>query len=390
MTKKHHVDQALLEKMFEHVDNIVMLCDTSPENRIFYMNQAAKRTLAQYRAKLSESLRGADVEQAFGNSIHQFHRDPERVRQILAGMAAHRESEHVAGIPLGEVHFLTRTYPIWGSKGELECYMACWADASAEVRLEVERKAAERERSSFVADKVGSIAAAIEEMSTSVAEVARSTRNASDLTDSVSRAAEEAKVTIQVASEAMAQIATDVRATASDLARLDLASQQIGEIVVVIQGIADQTNLLALNAAIEAARAGEAGRGFSVVADEVRSLAARAREAASEIALRIADIREGTTTAVAAIEISRDKAQEGEERAGEADRSFDRIAAEILGVRDMISQIAVAAEQQSAASNEISETLGVMVGQSDRGAATGSARFGLADARSEDSARLFR
>ncbi|MGC8466052.1 MAG: methyl-accepting chemotaxis protein [Acidimicrobiales bacterium] len=348
-------------KMFDHLDNIVMLCDTTSENTIFYMNEAAKSTLQRYRSDLAAALGGTDVTNALGGSIHRFHRNPDRVRAILRDMQGGVEREHTADIPLGAIAFRTKTYPIWDSHGTLQCYMACWSDVTAEKHLEQVQRQAELDRQSFVTDKVSSIAAAIEEMSASIAEVAQSTRHASGLTESVARGANDSQSVVKLASTTMAAIASDIRETAGLLSSLDTKSQQIGEIVSVIQGIADQTNLLALNAAIEAARAGDAGRGFGVVADEVRQLASRAREAASEISQRLSEIKSGTLGAVHSIEISQSKASEGEQRALEADQSLERIVEELAQVKDMIGQIAVATEQQSAASNEVSSTLSQLV-----------------------------
>jgi methyl-accepting chemotaxis protein len=359
-------------KIFDHLDNIVMLCDTTSENSIIYMNEAAKSTLLRYRSELSTALGGADVTSALGGSIHRFHRNPDRVRSILREMQGGGEREHSADIPLGEIAFRTKTYPLWDSSGTLVCYMACWSDITAERRLEEVQRRAEVERQSFMTDKVSSIAAAIEEMSASIAEVAQSTRRATGLTESVAQGAGESQTVVKLASSTMAAIALDIRETADLLSSLDTKSQQIGEIVSVIQGIADQTNLLALNAAIEAARAGDAGRGFGVVADEVRQLASRAREAASEISQRLSEIKSGTLGAVHSIEISRNKATEGEQRSLEADRSLDRVVEELEQVKDMISQIAVATEQQSAASNEVSATLSQLVGAGSQHEAIGA------------------
>lgn len=164
--------------MLDNVSNIVMLCDASHENKIFYMNRVARETLAQYRAQLNGGLRGADVGNAFGNSIHQYHKDPDRIRRILAQP---RQLPHHADIPIGDIVFRTSAYPIWDSQepGKLLCYMACWTDITAERTVE-KSNARELERKQYLEERVQQIAAAMEEMSTTVTEVARNSTQASE------------------------------------------------------------------------------------------------------------------------------------------------------------------------------------------------------------------
>jgi len=354
------IDLDLTSKVLDKIENIVMLCDTTPDNKIYYMNRAAKTTLAKYRERLNSALHQADVANAMGRSIHQFHKDPDRIRDIFNAIAAKRLESHSAPIHLGDVHLMTQVFPIWDAKGNLRCFMACWSDATAEYMLEEAKEHADAERERVLAERLGSIAAAVEEMTASIAEVARSATEASSTSDEVSASASTGRDIVQLAGKTMEEIALMIRETASVLETLDTKSQEIGTIVSVIQGIADQTNLLALNAAIEAARAGSAGRGFGVVADEVRQLAGRAREAASEIASKVGEIRSGTQSAVHAIEASRSKAEDGEDKARQADDAIDSIAQNVEVVRDMIAQIAVAANEQSYAANEMASTLNSM------------------------------
>ena len=148
-----------------------------------------------------------------------------------------------------------------------------------------------------------------------------------------------------------------VNKSAETVKELGKSSDQIGEIIGVIDDIADQTNLLALNAAIEAARAGEQGRGFAVVADEVRKLAERTTKATKEIAGMIKKIQADTTGAVQSMEEGTQEVERGIELADKAGMSLKEIVGVSQKVTDMVTQIAAASEEQSSASEQISKNV---------------------------------
>lgn len=198
------------------------------------------------------------------------------------------------------------------------------------------------------------IASAMEEMSATVLEVAKNSQNAASSANEASTTAQKGGEVVSKTVDGMQKIASTVRESARTIGELGKSSDQIGEIVAVIDDIADQTNLLALNAAIEAARAGEQGRGFAVVADEVRKLAERTTKATKEIAQMIKNIQKETTGAVSAMEAGTKEVAEGVSLANEAGESLKLIVDAVYKVNDMIRQIATAAEQQSAAAEQIS------------------------------------
>ena len=195
---------------------------------------------------------------------------------------------------------------------------------------------------------------AISDLVGSAQDVAQSAQQATATTDRAREAANNGDRVVQQTVAGITQLAGDVESAAEAIARLETDSEQIGSILDVIRGIAEQTNLLALNAAIEAARAGEAGRGFAVVADEVRSLASRSQQATEEIHAMIERLQQGSRSAVTAMQQSRDRAHAQREQAGEASAALSNINQAVQQIDQIAAQIAGAAEQQNTVAANIS------------------------------------
>jgi len=228
------------------------------------------------------------------------------------------------------------------------------SSASTEISSSTEQMAAGAQEQT---SQAGEVASAVEEMTKTIVE---NSKNASDTADSAretKQTAEEGYQVVQETIEGMRRIAEVVKHSAATVGELGKSSDQIGEIISVIDDIADQTNLLALNAAIEAARAGEQGRGFAVVADEVRKLAERTSKATKEIAEMIKKIQGDTGGAVSSMEEGTKKVDEGIELADKAGQSLQEIVNMVQKVTDMVTQIAAASEQQSSASEQISKNV---------------------------------
>jgi len=209
-----------------------------------------------------------------------------------------------------------------------------------------------------VVSQAGTMATASEEMAATSGEIARSCISASEISGRANRAAETGAAVIKTTVEGMNRIAQHVKETAVTVDGLGARSDQIGNIVGTIEDIADQTNLLALNAAIEAARAGEQGRGFAVVADEVRALAERTTRATREISDMIKSIQQETRTAVVTMEEGVQEVARGTEDAAQSGQALEEILLQIGSVSLQVSQIATAAEEQTATTNLISQNIG--------------------------------
>lgn len=205
--------------------------------------------------------------------------------------------------------------------------------------------------------QVNQISIAVEEMTATIVESSKNTNEATEASKSASDTATTGGQVVAETITGMQTISTVVRESAESISKLAQSADQIGEIISVIDDIADQTNLLALNAAIEAARAGEQGRGFAVVADEVRKLAERTGKATGEITEMIKGIQGQTEDAVQSMESGIKQVDKGRKLSDNAGSSLNEIVNMTQSVMDMIQQIASASEQQSTAAEEISRNI---------------------------------
>lgn len=206
-------------------------------------------------------------------------------------------------------------------------------------------------------DQTTQVAAAMQEMSSTVLEVSENSSRAAEASSQAAETARRGGGIVEETLSRMRAISVAVSATARKVADLGKSSDQIGRIIGVIDDIADQTNLLALNAAIEAARAGEQGRGFAVVADEVRKLAERTTTATKEIAQMIRTIQGETRSAVEAMEAGTRQAEEGVSTTAQAGDALKEIILMSDTVGQMITQIATSATEQSNASGKINQNI---------------------------------
>ncbi|OAJ95157.1 methyl-accepting chemotaxis protein [Vibrio bivalvicida] len=201
------------------------------------------------------------------------------------------------------------------------------------------------------------VVTAIEEMNSTAESMATDAANTAQLTHKANEASSESKKTISHAQNNVQELVDDVSSASENVNSMASATDGINTILGVIGDIAEQTNLLALNAAIEAARAGEQGRGFAVVADEVRNLASRTKTSTEEIEAALASLLRGSQSVVSSMDSTKQKCAQTADGAGEVAESLDVMTQFVTDINDLSTQIATAAEEQSSVTQELSRNM---------------------------------
>jgi methyl-accepting chemotaxis protein len=228
------------------------------------------------------------------------------------------------------------------------------SSASSQLKATAEQMSTGTEE---VASQAGTVATASEEMSATSSDIARNCHMAADSAQQAATTTQNGFEIVKHTVDGIRQRGEEARANAKNIESLGERSDQIGAIVATIEDIADQTNLLALNAAIEAARAGEQGRGFAVVADEVRALAERTTRATKEISGMIKAIQNETKSAIVSMEAGVKGSEQGAAAAGQLETALQAILEQVNAVSMQVSQIATAAEEQTATTSEITNNI---------------------------------
>ncbi len=209
-------------------------------------------------------------------------------------------------------------------------------------------------------NQINMVATAMNEMAATAQEVANSASSTASAASDANHEAQDGKAVVNKTMELINALANDVEQAADVLHELEGNTESIGSILDVIRGIAEQTNLLALNAAIEAARAGEQGRGFAVVADEVRTLASRTQQSTQEIDAMIARLQSSASKAVSSMETGRARASETVAQVAEAGAKLDEITKSVVSISDLSSHIASAATEQSAVAEDMNKNISII------------------------------
>jgi methyl-accepting chemotaxis protein len=293
--------------------------------------------------------------------------------------------EHRSGDEVGELSdaFRSMTENLRGIISQVAETSNQVAAASTQLHSTSEQIATGAEQ---VAAQASTVATAGEEMSATSGDIARSCLMAAEEARQASATAQNGSQVVERTVAVMGQIAERVRLSAKTVEGLGARGDQIGAIIGTIEDIADQTNLLALNAAIEAARAGEQGRGFAVVADEVRALAERTTRATREIGEMIKAIQSETREAVSVMEQGVSQVESGTDEAAKSGAALQEILEQINRVSMQINQVATAAEEQTATTSEISSNMvqiTEVVQQTSRGAQESAVAAAQLSANSE-------
>ena len=246
-------------------------------------------------------------------------------------------------------------------KSKLEAVIWRISDASSQLKRSVEasvKTVSQTQQNMDTQNRdIEHLATAMNEMTATVQEIAQNTNNTADATQHADNQVLEGKGVVEQTIQHINGLANEVENAVTEINTLANDSKEIGTIVEVITDIAEQTNLLALNAAIEAARAGEQGRGFAVVADEVRTLASRTQSATQEIQDMISKLQSSADSAVRVMENGQETATQAVKKAGVAGESLDSITHAVNTITQMSTQIATAAEEQTAVSEEINRNV---------------------------------
>lgn len=250
--------------------------------------------------------------------------------------------------------FRSMVFNLIGMVTKLQDSSTQLASAASQITTSAEQMS---HGASHQSQQVAQVTAAIEQMTATIFESAKHAGQANEASRTASDTAASGGTVVAETVTGMQRIANVVRQSADSIGKLAASADQIGQIINVIDDIADQTNLLALNAAIEAARAGEQGRGFAVVADEVRKLAERTGKATAEISAMIKGIQAETAEAVGSMESGIKEVDHGRSLADQAGNALSEIVAMSQQVMTMIQQIAEASEEQSSAAEQISRTV---------------------------------
>ncbi len=236
------------------------------------------------------------------------------------------------------------------------------ADMANSMQRMLSTTIAASEKVTEQSEQTDQIATAFNEMSSTSRDISTNTNSASESANNAKGVSDEAKGVVDNAIQSINKLANEIEEASTVIMSLEQDVREIVSVLTVIQGIAEQTNLLALNAAIEAARAGEQGRGFAVVADEVRSLASKTQDSTEEIRVMIDRLQQGSTKAVDVMQQSKTRGQETVEHSENVSRSLADMSSLITQINDLNTQVASASEQQTAVSDDMNESVqGILV-----------------------------
>ena len=351
-------DSRVLRKILDAVPDLGIAI-ASPEtgsgragNRILYMNQAMKKIVSAMEAEMKRSF-GVSASEVMDGSIHRFHKDPDRIRKILEGLRPGEIRKNQV-MEIGGISLLSTTEVVADPvSGKALGYMTVFRDVTADRLLE--QSAESQSRSSQVLSR------AVGELDSGIREIVVATGKVAAESQKTRSEGEGGRQTLEALLSQVLEAGEAMRALVEVVNGLNARSQEIGKVVEVIDDIASQTNLLALNAAIEAARAGEQGRGFAVVADEVRKLTERTIRATKEIGTTIRETQGETTRTATLIHGTLGKVEESQKKAQGVGTVFASIVDRATILSETLNGIVGVTEKQSRNVSEVRKQLESLV-----------------------------
>jgi methyl-accepting chemotaxis protein len=336
-------DSRVLRKMLDSIPGLGIAV-ASPEtgsqksgNRILYMNAAMKEIISRMETEMRKSF-GVSSSEVLGGSIHRFHKDPDRIRKILEGIRPGEVRKNQV-MEIGGISLLSTTEALHDpSTNRIVGYMTLFKDITSDIFLE--KSVHSQEKTS------GNLSQSMEGLDAGIREIVSTTGKVSDEAQKTRSEGEAGRNTLKDLLTQVSDAGEAMRALVDVVNGLNTRSQEIGKVVEVIDDIASQTNLLALNAAIEAARAGEQGRGFAVVADEVRKLAERTIRATKEIGSTIRETQNDTTRTVTLIHGTLGKVTESQKKAEVVGTVFESIVNHATILSETLTSIVGVTETQ--------------------------------------------
>ena len=308
------------------------------DHRIIYMNRAMKEIVGRMEAEM-KALFGVSAKDVLGRSIHRFHKDPDRIKKILGNLRPGEVRKNQV-MDIGGISLLSTTEALTDpASNRIVGYMTIFKDITSDILLESSIHS--QQKSSEILSK------SMEALDDGIQEIAQATGKVSDESRKTRSEGEAGRNTLKNLLAQVREAGEAMRALVDVVNGLNSRSQEIGKVVEVIDDIASQTNLLALNAAIEAARAGEQGRGFAVVADEVRKLAERTIRATKEIGSTIRETQNDTAQTTALIHGTLEKVEESQKKADVVGMVFESIVGYSKVLSETLQSIVGVTEAQS-------------------------------------------
>lgn len=338
----------MMDCCLDSLNNNVMIADA--DDNLTWMNKISFRSLKDLESQIQKEYPNFEVEKAIGASIHQMHKNPERVRQILRGL---KEGQtHTGDIQIGGRTLELNVGPLF-SNGKRVGSFAEWQDRTQEIRNEKAKTELEgnirktavsvNEASSEIAEGNINLSERTEAQAANIEQTTASMQLITEKVEENARTSEETLKIVQDTSDVADKGGMVVATAIEAMEEINKSSTEISNIISVVDEIAFQTNLLALNAAVEAARAGEQGRGFAVVASEVRTLAGRSATAAKEIKELISK--------------SVEKVASGSEQVNSTGDNLNQIIEFVKKVAERVEQISSASREQSEGVAEINKAI---------------------------------